>query len=127
MIFSKDITIPANTTKESPLRVRIPISEGVVRHVWIRWRWGSANLCGARILYQEFQIWPLSLTQWFISQLDSLDFDEEFSVDGIPHEFVAELYNLDDTYPHNVWVGFSVLREGGWSLPVGREIVMEVF
>jgi len=110
MLFTKSVTIPANTTKANPLVASIPICEGVVKHVWVRWRWGSGNLCGCRIFYESFQIWPISLTQWFVSNVQDMDFDESFEMDGVPHVFRLEAYNEDDTFPHNLTVSFAILR-----------------
>ena len=113
MFYSASLTIPANTTILSPTRVLLPVSSGIVRRVWVRWRWGSANLCGVRMLYQEFQHWPLSGSEWFPSSPIPLDFADALPVAQEPLELAIEGYNLDDTYPHTVWVAFEILRERG--------------
>lgn len=112
MLFSKSIVIPANTSKALPLITKIPICEGLLNRVWVRWRWGSGNLCGCRILYESFQVWPLSMTEWFVSNVQDIVFDESFRVDDVPHVCRVESYNLDDTFPHTLWVAFAILRAG---------------
>ena len=110
MIFSGELTIPANTTIFRPVRIVLPVSLGTVRHVWVRWHWGSANLCGARGLYRTFAQWPLAVGEWFYSSVPGLDFDENIVLDQDPLEIVLEGYNDDDTYPHSVWFAFNIVR-----------------
>lgn len=111
MFFLGNVDIPAGTAKKSPRRFTVQVTIGTLKRVWVRWRWGPGNLCGCRILYHEFQHWPLSLGKWFPSTTEALDFHEEFDVLTEPVEFVVESYNLDTRYPHNVWVAFEIERE----------------
>jgi len=77
-------------------------------------------------LYKEFQVWPLSIGEWFMSNVQDTEFDDEFLIDNVPHEVVVEAYNLDDTFEHVLWVAFSVLRGDPWSLLLGKQIGAEV-
>lgn len=110
MIFARQILIPANTQLDDPLITTIPISLGTLRHVWVRWRWGSGNLCGCRILYASFQMWPLTMTDWFVSTPYPLDFEDDLPIDDVPTDLVVEAYNIDDTFEHRLWVAVSILR-----------------
>ena len=110
MLYSKEIEIPANTTKTDPLIVNLDVVEGMVKRVWVRWRWGSANLCGCRISRWSSQMWPRTLREWFPASLHDTTFEEAYLVTDEPLEFVIESYNLDDTYPHTVWVAVLVLQ-----------------
>jgi len=84
MLFSQRIAIPANTTKLAPVRIMIPACEGTITKVIVRWRWGSGNLCGARVLYSEYQVWPRSKTQWFVSNTQDIEFDENLQNNRSP-------------------------------------------
>ena len=110
MLYSIEIAIPANTPKETPLSSLLPIVGGVVKRVWVRWRWGSANLCGCRVSRWGSQMWPRTLREWFPSSPHDTTFEEAYLVSDEPLEFVIESYNLDDTYPHTVWVAVLVLQ-----------------
>ena len=112
MIFSAEFTIPVNTTIYQPKRLVLPVSIGTVERVWVRWHWGSANLCGVRGLYRTFVHWPLAIGEWFYSSPYPLEFAESLVLDQDPVELVLEGYNNDDTYPHSVWVGFNIMRGG---------------
>lgn len=117
MIFSKEILIPAQTVAEDPLVTFAPISLGALQRVWVRWRWGSGNLCGVRILYAAFQIYPLTMTEWFVSTPYPLEFEDDRLIDGVPTEIEIQAYNNDDTFGHRVWVAFSVLRPAAIAVP----------
>ncbi len=113
VFYSTSLTIPANTPILDPLRTSLAISSGVVRRVWVRWRWGSADLCGVRMHYREFQHWPFSGSEWFPSSPYPLDFADSLPITQEPLELAIEGYNLDDTYAHTVWIAFEILREVG--------------
>jgi len=110
MFFCSDLVVPANTPQSDPVRSSVRVTEGIVRHVWVSWRWGTAGLCGCRLLYAEYQYWPLSMGSWFPSSDYPLDSDESFVIQGDPRQIVLEAYNLDDTFSHRVWVAFSIIR-----------------
>jgi len=90
---------------------QVDVVEGVVRKVWVRWHWGPGNLCGVRIYRGGFQLWPTTLGAWFGSSVQETVFEGAYELRDEPLHFVIEGYNLDDTYDHEVWLGFEVLRE----------------
>lgn len=110
MLYSLDISIPANTPRTALLVSELQLCGGVIKRVWIRWRYGSASLCGCRIMRESRQIWPTDLTQWFISCPTDVVFDEYYELSDVPYSVTIEAYNNDDTYPHSLWVAFSVMR-----------------
>lgn len=116
MLFSKSISVPLSTTAASPQRTTVELTAGILRRVWIRWRWGIGNLGGCRILYHEFQYWPLAPTQWFPSSEFPLEFEESFEISGDPSVVVVIAYNTDDSYAHTLWVAFEIEREEGVTL-----------
>jgi len=111
MLYSKEIEIPPNTTRFDPLAVILDVVEGTVKRVWVRWYWGSGNLCGCRLTRGGSQVWPTSLTEWFLSSPYPLTFEEAYPIPDEPLEITVEAYNLDDTFAHTVWVGVLVLRQ----------------
>lgn len=110
MIYCQEILIPANTIRTVPLRSEIDIVEGVVKRVWVRWRWGSADLAGCAIFREGFQLWPTTGGEWFHSSIHETVFDELYLVGEEPLHFIVRSFNEDDTFPHKLWVGFTVLR-----------------
>jgi len=110
MLYSKVVSILANTLPTAPLIVRCPVCEGVITRIWVRWRWGSGNLCGCRLVYEGSQQWPRNLDEWFISNVQDTVFATEFVVDDVPHHVNVYAYNLDDSFPHTLWVAFEIMR-----------------
>lgn len=113
MLFVARLEIPANTAKLNYSRILIPACEGTVVRVVVRWRWGSGSLCGCRVRYSEYQVWPRSKAQWFVSSVHEYNFEELLEITDHPHFFALEAYNLDDTFPHTVEVAINILRRGG--------------
>jgi len=111
MIYAGHLVIPANRLKAVPLTTQIDVVEGVVQRVWVRWHWGPGNLCGVRIYRGGFQLWPTSLGEWFGSSIAETVFEGAYELTAEPLHFVIEGYNEDDTYDHEVWLGFEVLRK----------------
>jgi hypothetical protein len=116
MFFVKEVTVPPNTSKDNPLLFTIQVSAGTVRHVWVRWRWGSANLCGVQIYHASILRWPYSKGEWLMSSQYPLDFDEEFLIPTVPYFFEGKTFNLDSDYSHTVWLGFVILREADYGI-----------
>lgn len=110
MIYCKEIVIPSGTAMKFPLRSQVDVVEGVVKRVWVRWRWGAADLAGCAIFRGGFQLWPTTLGEWFHSSEHETVFDEQYLVDDEPLHFIVKAYNEDDTFPHKLWIGFSVIR-----------------
>jgi len=110
MIYSQEIVIPSNTMRDFPIRSEIDIVEGVVKRVWVRWRWGSADLGGAAIFREGSQIWPTTGGEWFYSSIHETVFDEMYVVGEEPLHFVVRSFNEDDSFAHKLWIGFSVIR-----------------
>lgn len=110
MFYSRSLTIPANTPILDPVKLAFPVTRGVSRHVWILWRWGSADLGGVRMKHQEFQHWPHTGAEWFPSTTHLIDFEDDIPITKEPLALTIEGYNLDDTHPHTVWVAFNIVR-----------------
>ena len=111
MFFEQALTIPANTPIEDPASVVMRVTEGTVQRVWVRWRWGSGNLCGARMLHNTFQYWPLTLGGWFPSSAYPLEFEDYTPIAADSRLIYLEGYNLDEIYPHTVWVAVNIVRD----------------
>ena len=110
MIYCVELAVPANTAKTDPCEVLLPTNWGTVTQVWVRWRWGSGNLCGVSLWREGSQVWPSSVDQWFPSNTQELTWQEWYLVPDHPLDFVVKAYNLDDTFPHTVWIAINLQR-----------------
>lgn len=111
MFFSKEIEVSAQTSKTDPLITTLKLSKGIIRHVWVMWRYGVGNLGGVRILHNEFQVWPMTLGEWLPSSRFPFDSAADYPVTTAAFSVDIHTYNLDDVYPHTVWVAFNMEQE----------------
>ena len=110
MLYSKLVTIPAQTLAANPYCSNLDLTEGVITRVWVRWRFGSGNLCGLQLRYASFAYWPLTLGEWFPSTVHPLEFSEHYPLTTAPFSIDIVGYNQDDVYAHTVWVAVLVER-----------------
>lgn len=110
MIYSVELTIPANTTTASPAEADLAVAWGVVTQLWVRWRWGPGNLCGVKVLRENLQVWPSSGGKWFPSTPGEMTWQDYYNVGDVPFFFTVQGYNLDDTFPHTVYVAVNLQR-----------------
>jgi len=108
--FQHTITIPANTSQESPIKDRFKVSYGMVGHVDIFFIPDCAGLVGVRILHHGSVAFPTGGDGWFIRNEDGPKWDDEYLITTPPLELEIEGYNEDDTYDHKIQVGCSLLR-----------------
>ena len=101
MLYALNITTSANTTQDAPQSQTMAIALGTLKRVLVRYRYGSADLCGIRCFVHETQVFPFSPKRWFISMPELFMSLLDFDVDQPPFELRIETYNEDDTYPHD--------------------------
>lgn len=117
-----DYEVPKNTSEENLLRQEIEISLGVITSVQIGFPAGcggydwatntSLYLARSRLKWKETTIVPRSPAQFlaaddFVIHMEPVAFP---LLTGDP-TLSWELWNLDDTYPHNLWLGINWLTK----------------
>lgn len=112
MFFALERPIPPNTPVSAPYHMELPITEGVITRVVIRWRYGVAWLGGCRVCHGGFQLYPLSIGEWLTSSHHALEFADQYAVDDVPFHLDVYAYNTDDSFSHRLFVGVEILRPG---------------
>ena len=110
MLFSKWITIPADTSSSDPHEETVKICKGTVRRVWVIIPIPSAWCVGVEIWYASWQMWPTSRTEWIPGGMVEIEFEENVEIDEPPLHFIVKGYNEDTQNEHKVWVAFNVVR-----------------
>ena len=108
MFYKKAVKVPASTTQSSPVRERIHLTAGVIHKVEIEFPAGCAGLVGARILHREFQLWPLTPGEFFVTDNFTISFPSQFHLNEEPFVLTVEAYNEDTTYDHTLSFRFAV-------------------
>ena len=114
MIVTATVTVSANTSLALPQRSALTLPAGVLRHWWVGWRYGVADLAGLRVLYRESQALPWTIGEYLPAFDGVLEFPDELDVWESPRELIIETYNLDDTYAHTVWLAAYIDRDNTW-------------
>jgi hypothetical protein len=105
-LIAVDFTIPANTPKESPVRMQVRVPAGVIRRVWVIIPPGHVGLAHMVIKHGETQVIPWAGD--LHGDNESLVFDETYE---LPSEDVLtfEGWNEDSKYPHTFIVRLLIL------------------
>lgn len=111
VIFTKDVTIPANTTKNSPVSQTLPVAAGLVYRVNFRFPQNLLGLAGIAVYDGSFQLWPSSPNEWFHSNNETITFNDLYLKKSEPMIFVLKGYNTDDTYGHTIQVRIGLVSE----------------
>jgi len=108
MIYKVAVTVPKGTSKSDPLRETTRLTAGVIDRVEIEFPAGCAGLVGARVLHNEFQLWPLTSGEWFVTDDFTISFPEHREFDDDPLWLTLVAYNEDTAYDHTLSFRFSV-------------------
>lgn len=109
MLYTWDITIPADTPEDSPVHDILELSAGVITKIGIKFPAGCHGMVGVRLLLAEGQIFPIPRGEWVTG-----DDEEAESIYYI--EFGRELFELkieaispDTDYNHTISIRITVL------------------
>lgn len=109
MIYTANITTPANTSRTSLKKTAIRVTKGLVYKVDFYFPPGSAGLMGVAVFDGLYQVWPSSVGEFFVSDDETIRFDDMFFKESAPYEFQCYTYNEDDTYEHLVAIRIGLV------------------
>ncbi len=110
MIFSKDLTVPANTPATAPVSAVMQLSQGIVHRVEVGFPAGCHAAVLVTINRAIHQVWPdnpdgaLKGDNWTISV------DTWYELDQPPYELTVLCWSPGTTYEHTVTVRLVVDR-----------------
>ena len=110
MLFVKPLTIPANTSSGVPASVSLVCTAGRVTEVEILFPPGCQGLVGVRVKEFEHIVWPTNPDEWLIANDETIAWDEDFDLSGLPWMLTIEGYNDDDTFPHTIYCRFAMME-----------------
>jgi hypothetical protein len=111
MLYSQDITVPADTAIADYTSTTMKLTKGVVTRVVVFFPWGCAGLCGVQIIRGTWQVFPLSRGEWLVGNDRPIDFHTEIALTTEPYELIVRAYNLDDTYDHTPIVSIGMVKD----------------
>ena len=104
-----DVTIPANTPKGNEIVVNAPLPKGVIHKIDIHFPPGPAGLVGVRIERSGKPIYPSNPAEWFVSDNETISFNEYYVIEHMDPPFELHCYNEDDAYDHTITFRFGIL------------------
>lgn len=111
MIYLANITTPKNTPLSALKKTTLDVTKGLVYRVEFCFPLGPSGLMGAAMFDGLFQLWPSSAGQFFISDNETIVFDDLYLKEAAPFEFQVYTYNLDDTYDHFLGVRVGLVSD----------------
>ena len=111
MIYTANITTPANTVQTNPKLTRMHVTKGLVYKVEFYFPAGSAGLMGVAVFDGLYQVWPSSVGEFFTGQDQMITFDDLYLKEAAPFEFQCYTYNEDDTHEHFVSVRIGLVSK----------------
>ena len=112
MNFFYEVEIPKETQEANPHRETLLVDKGVITNVLIAVLPGHAGLTHLKLYYHEVQIYPHNSESWYKGDGIIIKFPDEYVLDTVPFELVAEGYNEDIRYNHAFLIDINILRGG---------------
>lgn len=109
MIYIANITTVKNTAQSSLKKTTIRVTKGLVFKVEFFFPPGSAGLMGLAVFDGLYQVWPSSVGEFFLSDGETISFEDLYLKESGPFEFQCYTYNIDDTHDHLVGVRIGLV------------------
>jgi len=109
MIYSFDISTPANTPDTDIQKTDLKLTRGVIHQLDIVFPTGCAGLLYVAINLGLFQIWPTNPDEYFHTDGETISFREHFELIFEPYILTVHTYNLDEEYSHSVIIRLGIL------------------
>ena len=109
MIYSYDITTPANTPESAPIVTLCRLPRGRAANVDVLFPPGCAGLAHIQIYRGLHQLWPGNAGASIVGDGITVSWVEDYMMLDEPLTLVAFTWNIDDTYPHTITLRVNML------------------
>lgn len=109
MLYSKSITVAANTTEANAVEERIYLMHGVITKVIFRPRPGHASLLHVKVFHRRHQVFPSTGDDDLHGDTFPVQWEDWYEVTEKPFYLEIVAWNDDDTYPHTFDIAFAVI------------------
>jgi len=118
MLYSKQITVSANTTEANSSKTRFKVNRGIVYRCWLSFPPGCVGLVKLRILHEGHPFIPIEANAYIRGDDYVFELPMFYEITEEPQLITVEVWNEDDTYEHTVDVMLLILPKE-FVLPVG--------
>jgi len=107
--FWHTVSCNANTSKQNPERKELKLQHGIVHRVVVIIPSGHAGLMHVQIYDALHEVYPTTPNETFHGDDIVISFRDWFDLKRAPFALNAVFWNTDDTYNHEMVIGFGVL------------------
>lgn len=108
-LYSRSITVPANTPEGTFPETTIALSHGVITRVIFRPRPGHSSLLHLRIFRRRSQIFPHNTDDDLHGDADPVQWNDWYEIFNEPFALTLMAWNDDILYQHTFDIAFAVL------------------
>ena len=109
MLYEFDLTIPAETSKNSPAEREVAMSAGIIKQVEVQLPRGLRGLVHTVAIRGIHQIWPAN-TDGSIKGNDArIVWGSEYDLTGPPHSIILRGWSPGTDYAHVVTWRFNIV------------------
>lgn len=119
MLFTLEVTIPANTTEAAPSTETLKLAAGVITGISVKFPSGCHGLVGVRLKHEEAQLTPVGRSSWVSGDGETVLSPEYYDLGKSAKELEFVGVSPGTTYPHTITVRVTVLpKEVATVLPL---------
>lgn len=109
MLYSYDLTIPANTLASAPVKVDMPVGPGILHKLEVEFPPGCNKAVLVSIRRGLHQVYPTNPDGALKANAYTISTAEYYSVMEAPHQLEAYGWSPGTTYPHVITIRMGIL------------------
>lgn len=118
MLYSKQITISADTSEANAEKTYFKVNRGVISKIWVTFPSGCVGLVKMRMYHEGHPFLPVNQDNYIRGNGYTFEFPVMFEITEEPQLLTVEIWNDDDTYDHTIDVLILILPKSA-VFPVG--------
>ena len=111
MVFSVDVTTPANTQIANALRTPIILFIGLIYHIEVYFPPGPSGLVGVQLSAGNHQLLPYNNGSWLRGDNILFKYDDLLHFDISTSQMDIITYNIDAVYDHHILVNIELVTD----------------
>jgi len=109
MLFVKDVTIPADTKKTSPVEGVIEITRAVIKRIEVFFPYGCRNMVGVQLFWGEHPIFPRNPEAWVKADGYNVIAECFYFIYQEPYQIKYRIHSEGTIYEHTVTLRINML------------------
>lgn len=111
VVFVKNITIPPNTYKDTPLEETIELEGEILDTIEILVPWGVNAIAGVAIFYGNYQLTPKPDGEYIVGNGETIRDPIKFELPEGKTTLKIKAFNESTSYNHTLYLRFIVLKK----------------